>query len=536
MAVIGGGTINAGGAGWVRIVDIEPTAVGQGVVDKVWQDAAETVLQSCTASTLELRFTLAASYPKIAIAGIPFELPLAVDGGHYAGAVDVVLPAAGGVFVVVSTPDDADGARDTVDVVYAPPPVITALQFTGGYPGGQIEVKAGDTFDIVGTADRAVDAVEVLDLDAGAPTLITVPAGLTFNVPIPIADRGAAPQLLPAHVRVRDAVTGALSAVRATDQEGGTVEGVDLVTCNNFYFSAVWGLPTYPPTQAALKDIESATVPLISDYVQVGANTCAFDSPAAELSIVDPTLFQATKVVSRIAGGYNVSAVNLRVTMTRADNGAVSAALTTVAIAHDVPTVTITTPAARLRSGGMDGTTAQDHVITLTANQALLEAPSLVTDPGGQRGTFVEPAWVGSGAVWSRTLRVDEALPDEKGTFAWSGLVATNLAGRVQNAIVSGANYVLGGFVARSLTFGAYADTTTIQTLVGDFAKLTAGVFTATNQTAAKQAIGTAPPVTNGFTILAAGVNPTTLRWLDTTQVNANSSGTAQILAVQETV
>ena len=127
-------------------------------------------------------------------------------------------------------------------------------------------------------------------------------------------------------------------------------------------------------------------------------------------------------------------------------------------------------------------------------------------------------------------------VPDEKGTFTWEGLTATGLAGLVQNSISGNATYTLGGFVARDLTFAAFTATVQFGTSVVDFSKLTAGVFTATDEASVKQSIGTAPPVTNGYTIDALATNPTTLTWLDTAQVNANASGSAQILSVQETV
>ena len=90
--------------------------------------------------------------------------------------------------------------------------------------------------------------------------------------------------------------------------------------------------------------------------------------------------------------------------------------------------------------------------------------------------------------------------------------------------------------MARTLTFiTPFGPNATLNTEVVDFGKITAGILITTNA-ALKQPIGTSPPVTDGYTIDAVSVNPTTVIWLDTTQVNANSEGTATITDLQETV
>ncbi len=99
-----------------------------------------------------------------------------------------------------------------------------------------------------------------------------------------------------------------------------------------------------------------------------------------------------------------------------------------------------------------------------------------------------------------------------------------------------GTDLCLGGFVQRTLTFPAFSPNTTLNTEVVTFANLQAGIFTATNSAALKQPISTPPSVTNGFTIDATGINPTTVIWLDTPAVGSNSGGTAAITDVEETV
>jgi hypothetical protein len=158
-------------------------------------------------------------------------------------------------------------------------------------------------------------------------------------------------------------------------------------------------------------------------------------------------------------------------------------------------------------------------------------APLLDADSGGSRGTFVG-VFIGGPQVWTRTLQVADT--DEKGTFTWEALSATNLAGIVTGSITGDAQYTLGGFVARSLTFAAFATQTAMNVEVADFSKLQAGIFTATNQTALKQPIGTPPSITDGYTIDALGINPTQVIWLDSPAASSNSGGTAALADIEE--
>jgi hypothetical protein len=261
------------------------------------------------------------------------------------------------------------------------------------------------------------------------------------------------------------------------------------------------------------------------------------DPTGVQIDIANPAVYEANKVATcRNPGSFNNSATNFRYLLTRNANAAQTTVNAVVVVADVAPTITIAKPAARLRSGGNNGTAVQSHTITIQSNQPLLNAPTLGADSGGNRGTFAG-GWAGGPSNWTRSLQVSEVVPDEKGTFAFEGLIATGLAGIVQNVPAGGSQaYVLGGFVSRDLTFPAFDPDTSLDVQVVDFAKLTAGVFTATNQPSIKQAIGTPPSVTDGYTIDALNPATTKLIWLDTPQVNANASGTAQILAVQETV
>ena len=530
MAVIpsGGGGGGSGGSGWIRIVDL---TVPGGVADsKVYQDPpGNSVLQSCRVSDLAVVLSIKASYP-VVIAGVTTAtLPEAPSGGHYAGTVAVTLPAAGPFAVKVQTPDGVEGAVDTVDVTYQAPPQLLSLHFTGAYPGAQTQLKAGDTFQLTGTTDVSANAVEIQNYGAMAVGVQTFVAGTTFTVTGVIADRGVTVQALSARVRAR-APSGAYGPIRDTNVGGGGVDGVDVITLCNLYPTVLWGSPvTYPVSQGALKNTEQATAP----FSVANADGVVFSSPTGELSVTNPTVPEATKTVQRISGSYNDSTVNLRAVGTRNANAAVTTANTLVKIANVAATITVTEPAARLRSGGNNGTAAQDHTITITSNQEMWAAPSMAAAPGG--GVLQGSAWAGGPKVYTRALRVHDN--DAKGSYTWQSLSAVNLSGLPTTAITGDASYVLGGFVPRNLVFPAFSQSTILNVPVVDYSKLVAGIFSATNQPAIRTpSQGDVANYVNRFTVLTLGTLPTTLWWSDVAASSSNSSGTALISNVEEQV
>lgn len=518
----GATTAPSGGGGWIIINDVEPD--GSGVVDaKTYQDAGSTVLQSCTSSTTTVLVTVRASSPLVTVGGVSATLQRAADTGHYTGSVPVTLAAPGPVVAVVTLPDGEDGAKDTVNVALDLPPELLTLSFIGVYPGSQTELKAGDTFLLTGTTDKPANAVEVMDFGAGVSQVLTFPTGTTFTVSMTVANRGTVAQLLPARARARNP-GGAFGGTRDTNASGGTVERVNLVKLNNLRPTVLFGSPAYPAGQGALKGSEQSTVPV----TLANLDSVSFTSPGNQLSIAGPTVIEAVKTVTRLSGTYNVSTTNLMATAYRNANGSQTSAYTTVKIAAIAPAISVTTPATRLRSGGNDGTAAQNYTITITSDQALSGPPTLEAD----KGTFIN-SWSGGPTVWTRTLRVTDN--DPKGTFSWLTPSATNLAGLTANVITSGATYTLGGFVARNVTFGNFKQYALINVAVVTYAKLTASYFTATNQPAVLHSVqgdhGDAP---NQFTVDSMGTNPTTVWWNDVAAASSNTGGTAQLVQLQE--
>lgn len=524
MARIGGNIGGEGGSGWVLIGDV---TVPGGVADlKVYQDEAETVLQSCRVSNYDVELAVRSSFPVVSVAGVFYQLAPSTVG--YAGTLTLTITGSTVVTVKAQTPNGANGAEDTVNLTYEAPPELLTLEFTGSYPGTQTELKAGDTFQLTGTTDKPADAIDIQDFGALTASLETFVAGTSFAVTGVIADRGNVAQLLSAKVRARSAASGAFGSERDTNLSGGNVDGVNVLNLNNLHPMVVWGAVAYPPGQGALKASESAAVA----FSMANADEVAFTSLTGEISIVNPTTNEDPKTVTRISGNYNDATPNLRAVATRNANATQTTTDTLVKIANVAPVLTVTVPALRLRSGGGNGTAPQDHVITLTSNQELSATP--VMDPVTDAGIW-EGAWSGGPKVWTRALRVlDTHL---KGTYGWENVSALNLAGLAATVIATGAVYTLGGFVPRTLYFGAFQQSTVLAGTVVDYSKLVANYFTATNQAATRTLTqGDVANYGNRFTVTVLGVLPTTLWWNDRLAAMTNSSGLAAIVGVEETV
>jgi hypothetical protein len=266
---------NGGGSGWVYITDIHPQNPGGSATGQVYQDApGNTVLQEVVVSESTIDVVVRSSYPKVKVNSAEAILARDLVGGFYSGSVSIDLGGPGTVEVIAVTPEDADGAVDTVEVTLAAPPSITVLRFTGSYPTGpgglQTELKDGDSFTVLVEADKSFDRVELLDTGAANPAVNVVASGISASVTMSAADRGDTAQALPAQVRVRDAVTGAWSATRYTNQAGGTADGVDLVTLNDLRPGGSYVSVVYPGVQQAIKGDRAGYAQSYSQQLQFG--------------------------------------------------------------------------------------------------------------------------------------------------------------------------------------------------------------------------------------------------------------------------
>lgn len=523
-------TVNlTGTSGWIYVADIEPQGTGL-VSNKVYQDSGSTILQSAISSTQNVRIHLRASYPLVDVDGTGGTLTRDVDQSHYSGYVDVTVANTKTITVTVKNGDGLDGAIDTVYLQLQLPTEITALSFTGSYPIGQTELKEGDTFQITGTTIDTIDAVEVYDYEACSYALITIAPTTNFTISAPIADRGNTAVLRPARVRVRFLDTGDYSPTRDTDYAGGSVDGVDVVNCNNLHPSVFLGTKTYPGGQSALKNSETATVQVFTGNL----DTILYDSPNLQLSITNPTIDEVLKTVQRIAGTYNDSINNLRITANRAANNATTIVQTVMDIAHVPLQISVIEPESRLRTGAAPGAA---YSITISLDQTVDTAPSLDAD-SPNAGVF-QGSWTNVGGmpsnIWTRDLRVADT--DTPGVYNWKNPYAINRAGLITNTITGNDEYEIGGFTKRTVTFSPWSQQENLPVVVTDYSKLQAGIFTATNQQSIKNPVqGNQDDLDDTYTVLNIGSSPTVVFWNDLDAANSNSSGTAQLIDIEEVV
>ena len=436
----------------------------------------------------------------------------------YEGTVDI----SGFTLPLTITAVHQDGNFDEIIVYPDAAPQITTLEFTGGYPGTQTELKAGDIFDIHIHTDLNFVAVEVENSGACSAMSFSVGANNDLVFASDIANRGTSTQSLPARVRVQKA-TGTWSAWMYTNTGGGTVDGTNLVKLNNLYPSIEamnQASITYPATQQAIKDVETVTV----HSTCANFDTISYTSPLGELSIPSSSVYAENKAgVTRISGGYNITNTNYRITANRTANNATSAAWVVVYIAHDLAQVQMTEPASRLRTGGNDGTSAQNHTITLTANQRLISTPTVAAPPAGG-GVWQGAGFSGGPSVWTRALQCHD--DDTVGAYSYGSLVATNLANRVTTAYTGDSTYTIGGFVSRVVSLAAFANETIFNAAVADYSKCT--LVWAVKSLPNKRAFNTVvTPDPNSWCFAGTvGVSPTTARILDTAATGSSSNVT----------
>ena len=523
--------VQAGSQGFVAITDITPTSPGDNVGSKVKTDD-NNVLQSCTSSTTAITVSV------LAVTGSTFKPVVDINGTAatltrntltdvWQGTAAITLTGAS-PYTVTAT--HSDGATDTATVTIEAAPVVSSVLFSNAYSqgAGQTEHAAGQTLDLTITSPTLFDAVEVIytnGLTATTAVGITEIADtLTHTLEVTVADQGSygtgAPLILPAKVRIRN-LNGTWSNVFSSSDFGGT-NGTHILALNNTRPVVTAGVITYPASQFALKGTEQATV--AATYTNVDS---VLWTSASQLTVNDPTVM-GNVVVNRLAGGYNIDTTNLTATAQRVANATTSTTNVVVWIADTNPVITKNLPAARLRSG----VDAQNHVITLGSDQRLISiAMGAGTITGDAAGTF-SGSWAtaNNGLTNTRTLVVADS--DPKGTATFTGLSAINLAGKEVTTVTTNLDYVLGGFVTRTVTFplwdGGAIRIVDIGTDVVDTSKLVAFNVTRNRATTYRATVG---DEIDKFTI----INGNTLYNCDLE--NASTALTSPVLiTIEETV
>ena len=455
---------DAAGGYPVFITDINPISTGT-VANKVYTDTV--VLVSCESDTTAVTVSVLAFTGKSHLKPV-----VTVNGATVTNlALDSQMRWAGTVAITAASTDitivHEDGGSYTATMTPAVGPAFTNLHLTGGYPGSQTELAAGNTFSITFSTNMTANQVEVADFEAAtvASQALTPGTG-PFSMSVTIASRGAGPQANQ-RVKIRCRATNGIWGAYTLTDVFGSGDGSAYVRLNNDvpYITPITQTNvTYPATQQALKGSEQATVNH-TITCNSGSFTAAYTSNG-ELTIVNASTYESAKTVTRAGGTYNISTVNFTVTATKVTNARTASRTVVVYIANTVHTTAISVPAARLRSspGG------SSYVVTITANQQLLSAPVLSDLVAGQ-GTWQGTGFAGSGTTWTRSMTVADT--DSKGTFNFTGLTSINLAGQTSHAILSGAAYVLGGFILRIITFAAWPNReSAIGTTVSNTSKL----------------------------------------------------------------
>ena len=500
--------------GAVFITDVVPTGTGN-CGSKVKTDGNYILSSFLTDTQLVTASVIALTghthwMPVITVNGLPVTITVTADKPFFTGTIQLDITGEDEIACI-----HEDGATSTVTINRESPPVVNTSVFTGNYPGTQTELKAADTFLLNVVSDVAVTAVQVdnFGVSGAVQNFTGLVSGTSQTVTVVIGDRGDTTQDLGARVRVQKA-TGSWSEWFLTTSAGST-DRVHTLKLNDIRPIISVGTITYPATQGAIKDSETATV----ENTVTNFDTVSYTSPNSQLSVTSSTTYEASKTVTRIAGGYNIATNNLTISATRTANNATSTASGIVKIAHDTPTIAITLPAARLRSGGNDGTTAQNHTVTVTANQQLAAAPTVTAGSGTWQGG----AFTGGPAVWTRSLQIHDT--DAKGAFSFSSFSAANLAGVPVTAITSGASYTVGGFVSRVIPLVAFGDEADMNVAADTYIKITLS-WNGNPAVTVRAAIDTPRVVANSWCLLSPiGTSPVTIRILDgdTTAVSQES-------------
>lgn len=421
-----------------------------------------------------------------------------------------------------------DGNSMTITVSSDTVPTIDYAHFVNGYPGSQTELKENDNFDIRVRSDINFVSIEVEDSGACKSQIVSSLDTNDYTFTGIIADRGTSTQDMPARVRVEKS-TGTWSDWVYTNDDGST-DGTHTVKLNNLYPSVEsmnQSSITYPGSQEAIKDNESVTIhSTCSDY-----DTISYSSPTGELSIPNTSTYVEDKAnVQRISGDYNITTDNYQITATRSANDATTTEGLCVYIAHVDPEITMS-HSSYLRSGGNDGTSSQEHTITLNSNQKLISAPT-VDDPPANEGTWIG-SWVDSGdsLSFTRTLQVHD--DDVKGSYSWGTLSATNLANKEVTSYTGSSTYTLRGFVSRDISLDAFANEASMNVEAVTYANV---VMTWNVKSLPyKRDVGTTDtPDAGAWCLHTLNTNPTTIRILDTAATDSQSQEST--ITIEETV
>lgn len=505
--------------GAIFITDIEPQESSENVATKVFSSDG-LVLQSCSSSTDLIKVSI------LAITGYSTFKPIVMvenqlvsllqdeDQNVWNGTVDVNLNGKSFVDAIHS-----DGAFHRCMISSEENPVVNSAFLKDGYPSGQTELKENDTFALQVEGSEPFTKIEVDNYGAAKAANYSVTEGTSATVSITIADKGIL--AIVAGVRLRIVNANGTKSDWFTTESQGNVDGVNTVTLNNIKPIISIQEINYPENQFALKNDEIATI----NHSITNFDGVSYSSNNAQLNITEPNSFVSSKEVSRKAGDYNVSSSNLTITATRVANGATDSANIIVKIAHIAAEISFQGNDKRLVSGGNNGTETQSHPLSIQADQKLIGVPQIAVEEGILQGQVQQ---IGDSLNFQQTISIHDN--DQKGIHEAQLIQAVNLAGIISNSFSGNAEYEIGGFVERLLTFQEFSNESALGTSVIDVLKIVAKDKDQIPMTYA-------PNLENNrltFTITEPSniVNPkgTIFHWNDEQAVNNNSTGLATIL------
>lgn len=442
-----GGVGNAASAIFIQ----DMTGVGGIVGMKEWHPSAPTEVHIAKAvsDTTTVRVYIGVSggsgsySPTVTVNQLPVSITETGTKRWFTGWVDV--PVVEGDNIIRATTADG-GVDEALLVVAGPGPSTLGVTF-GPYPGGQTELKAGDTIGITITTDADATELTVLVGGANGTTLV-----------LPVVNGAATGSITISSLSGLQGVS--VKAKNALGTYGNVFQSAATLNLNQTYPSIGAITAAYPAGQQAFDAGESGSI----TATVLNADTVTYSSP--DLGIASPNVYGATKAVTNVRAGYVGSGTNIAITATRLANGATATRTGLAKIATTAPTAAISIAGnpARLTSspGGID------YEVRITPSQTLLSAPTLLASHGQWQGA----GWADAGSYWKRTLRVTDAVP--RGNALFSDLSITGLSGIAGSAITAGANYVIGGLSSRTLIFPAFSRVTAIGAQVSIEAKTSA--------------------------------------------------------------
>lgn len=505
-----------------------------------------TVLTECTSDTENVTIEFMAEpssfySPTVSISGSPCTnlTQFGTDRRLFTGSFDVTLtcPAGGYQDFVL---ESSTGQGTTVRINRAGVgPAINSITF-GAYPGTQTALKENDTISVTVKVENSATSAWII-LGKASKTLVNLTMGAIDGAGT--GYRNAVGTITISSITIDSPVDA--RAQNALGTQGDIFTSSNL-TIDQVYPTITFNSTTYPASQGALKNSETADVNVSVTNWNAGTDTILYSSPNGDLSVPSTTTYAQTKTVTRIGGSYNVSTNNYRIAATKTNNAATTTASYVVRIANVAATLTITEPATRLRSGStgysnVGLTTAAltaEHTITISANQILYSVPTLASPDAG-KGSWKNGSFTNAGGMTSFTNVLQVPDNSTRGTHNWGAISGTNLSGIQTTTITGDATYVIGGFMPRyyRLVLGQNESSGAVEATTYSKVALT-WVYTdgtGTVKTLSRAAvINTAPPVTGEFTIAAVDSNPTNFIILDTAATQGQTVDTA--IRVEEVV